>query len=189
MRCKGRPCSWNDAPVRPPAVLINASAIAGMAHTHPLRLASRTLRAQTFPRQYAAHGSERRLVHAAERRVVHPASGSRALTTVASCDGCCRCFAQAGGRRSAAAVNGCPGYKRTMPAMLEHALTDCATLLRGTAGELCARLQCPCAGLHDATIAFGQTHIEQGPNPARAWLDSSSAYHRSIVACRRRSRC
>ena len=62
-----------------------------------------------------------------------------------------------------------------MPAMLEHALTDCATLLRGTAGELCARLQCPCAGLHDATIAFGQTHIEQGPNPARAWLDSSSA--------------
>ena len=43
-----------------------------------------------------------------------------------------------------------------------------ATLLRRTAGESFERLQRPVRTLHDvhdATIAFGQTHIERGSNP------------------------
>jgi hypothetical protein len=43
-----------------------------------------------------------------------------------------------------------------------------ATLLRRTAGEVVERLQRPVRALHDvhdATIAFGQTHIERGSNP------------------------
>ncbi len=127
--------------------------------------------AADFPASICSARSERRLVHAGERRMVHPASGSHALTTVASCDGCCRCFAQAWGRRSAAAVNGCPGYKRTMLAMLEHALTDCATLLRGTAGELCARLHCPCAGCTMRRSHSGKPTSSKGPIPlAPGWI-------------------
>lgn len=45
-----------------------------------------------------------------------------------------------------------------------------ATLLRRTAGEVFGRLQRPVRTLHDvhdATIAFGQTHIERGPTRLR----------------------